>query len=63
MRDDRNPTFGNVISVVFPSIGKSLVISPRPLVSLRVQLVAHAVLDVVVDDEVKLLFRETIMLR
>ena len=28
-----------------------------------IQLVAHAVLDVVVDDEVKLLFREPVMLR
>ena len=33
------------------------------LLLLRVQLIAHAVFDVVVDDEVKLLFRETIMLR
>ncbi len=35
----------------------------RTYPSACVQLVAHAVLDVVVDDEVKLLFREPVMLR
>ncbi len=34
-----------------------------PVLTPRVELVAHAVLDVVVDDEVQLFFRETVVLR
>ena len=67
LREDRNDTFGNFINATLPKVlyefAMSTALAGVNSNSLRIKLIAHAILDVVVYDEIKFFLSEAIMLR